>query len=100
MWQQVNTKRANIILNLEYDDDFASIEVEKHEKSGVICFTLNVQVYPYIDTSLDIYKMDDLSRILKFIKEEVEYLDDNLDDMSADEEAEWKENFLRKINEY
>ncbi len=99
MWKQIPTKKLNILLNLEYKD-FAKIEVEKSQKESVVCFTLNLWISYVLETSLDFYKMEDLSRILTYIKKEIEDLDERLDSMSRKELDAWKDLFEHKINEY
>lgn len=103
MWRQIPTKKMNVILKQEYgevDNEFASLTVEKVTKEQVTCFTLTIWISYVLEISLDFYKMEDLTRILTYIKKEIEHLDETIDEMTRSELDTWKENFTHQINEY
>ena len=100
MWNQLKPRRENIILAFEYDD-FAYLEVERVNKNSVSFYTININIVNGIfDTSLVLYKMSDVTAALNYIKERVEFLDKNYEELSNDEYNKFFDDFERKLNEF
>lgn len=99
MWKIKKNLRANVIMELEYED-FASLRVEKKTNNRIDSYTLFIDIYEVLNEELSFYKMDDMTNILTFIKTDIEYLANHIDMMSDEEYNRWIDNFLIKINEY
>lgn len=99
MWNVKKNTKANIVMESEFED-FASLLVEKKFKESIPYFTLDINIYDVLHEDLDFYKLDDLSNILKFVKNDIEYLYKNINTMSDDEYYSFIDDFKQKINEY
>lgn len=98
MWDILKSSRANVVMNLGYED-FASIEVEKMIKSSnVDHYVINIDIFDVFETSVDIYKIKELEKALNEIKEEIEFLYDNIPLYNQDEIDEFLEDFQEKLN--
>ncbi len=99
MWETKKNTRANVIMELEYND-FASLRVEKNNQGKIPSYTLFINVYSIINEQLVFYKLEDMSDILTYIKKSIEKFYNEIDDMSDDEYDNFIDEFLQRINEY
>lgn len=98
MWDILKSARTNVVMNLGYED-FATIEVEKMIKaSNVDHYVINIDIYDVFETSVDIYKIKELEKALNEIKEEIEFLYDNIPLYNQDEIDEFLEDFQEKLS--
>lgn len=98
MWDILKSTRANVIMNIGYED-FATIEVEKMIKTNnVDHYVINIDIFDVYETSVDIYKLNELEKALEIIKEEIEFLYDNIPLYNQEELDEFLESFQEKLN--
>jgi hypothetical protein len=98
MWDILKSTRANVIMNIGYED-FATIEVEKMIKTNnVDHYVINIDIFDVYETSVDIYKLNELEKALEIIKEEIEFLYDNIPLYNQEELDEYLESFQEKLN--
>ncbi len=99
MWNTKKNLRANVVSEIEYND-FASLKIEKKVKNNITIYTLFINIYDVLEEELDFYKLEDISEILVYIKNSIEKLDREIDDLSDEEYLAWINEFKQKINEY
>ncbi len=99
MWKEKKNLKANVIMETEYED-FASLKVLKKVQNNIVNYILTINIYSIVSEELSFYKMDDLTKILKYVKSSIEYFYDNINDMDDDEYNSFIDDFLAKINEY
>lgn len=98
MWDILKSTRANVIMNIGYED-FATIEVEKMIKTNnVDHYVINIDIFDVYETSVDIYKLNELEKALEIIKEDIEFLYDNIPLYNQEELDEYLESFQEKLN--
>lgn len=99
MWEIRKNTKVNIISELSYKD-FASLRVEKRYRNSIEYYTLFITINGILNEDLDFYKLSDMGDILTFVKNEIEYFEANIDEMSDGEYDKFIDNFIKKINEY
>lgn len=98
MWDILKSTRANVIMNIGYED-FATIEVEKMIKTNnVDHYVINIDIFDVYETSVDIYKLNELEKALEIIKEDIEFLYDNIPLYNQEELDEYLESFQENLN--
>ncbi len=98
MWDILKPTRANVIMNIAYED-FANIEVEKMIKTNNIDhYVIIIDIFDVYETNVDIYQLKELEKALETIKEEIEFLYDNIPLYNQNELDEYLESFQDKLN--
>lgn len=98
MWDILKPTRANVIMNIAYED-FANIEVEKMIKTkNIDHYVIIIDIFDVYETNVDIYQLKELEKALETIKEEIEFLYDNIPLYNQNELDEYLESFQDKLN--
>lgn len=98
MWDILKPTRANVIMNIAYED-FANIEVEKMIKTkNIDHYVIIIDIFDVYETNVDIYQLKELEKVLETIKEEIEFLYDNIPLYNQNELDEYLESFQDKLN--
>lgn len=100
-WTQKKSNMPSVMMSLDLED-FASIEVEKKtlKNLSIKQYVINVDVKDVYTESFIIDELSMAEKALKEIKQEIEYLYDEIADMEEDEIRDWCDNFSEIMEEF
>lgn len=100
MWKQLKPTHATVILNTEFED-FASIEVEKMntKSTSIVHYVIGINIYDITEQSIDVYKGEDIERVLRTLKKEIEELYEEIADYEKEDIDDWVDRFCELLTE-
>lgn len=100
MWKQLRPTHATVILNTEFED-FASIEVEKinTKNTSISHYVIGINIYDITEQSVDVYKNEDIERVLRCVKNAIEELYEEIAEYSQEDIEDWVDHFCDLLTE-